>query len=71
MNSTKAKQKESEIANQLHSSPVLTMDKNGLKMKSPTKKEIEFRKKLWDFFKDYQIDLSNYKFNREELYDRP
>lgn len=27
--------------------------------------------KAREFYKDFNTDLSNYKFNREELYDRP
>jgi len=38
---------------------------------TPTKREKEFKKRLWELFKDYHIDLSKYKLNRDELYDRP
>lgn len=31
----------------------------------------KWRKDLRDFYADYKVDLSNFKFNRDELYDRP
>ncbi|MEO8210726.1 MAG: hypothetical protein ABI840_09190 [bacterium] len=30
----------------------------------------EFRKNLLEFYSKFNVDLSNYKFNRDELYDR-
>ena len=39
--------------------------------KSLSAKERRFKKKLWDFYKNYHVDMSNFKFNREEIYDRP
>jgi hypothetical protein len=30
-----------------------------------------WRKSLHDEFSKFNVDLSNYKFNRDELYDRP
>jgi hypothetical protein len=31
----------------------------------------EWRKELSEFFAKFNVDLTNYKFNRDELYDRP
>jgi hypothetical protein len=31
----------------------------------------KWRKELRDFYSGYSVDLSNFKFNRDELYDRP
>lgn len=31
----------------------------------------EWRKEIADFYSNFNVDLSNYKFNRDELYDRP
>jgi hypothetical protein len=31
----------------------------------------EWRKEIADFYSHFNVDLSNYKFNRDELYDRP
>jgi hypothetical protein len=31
----------------------------------------KWRKDIRDFYSNYNIDLSNFKFNRDELYDRP
>ncbi len=39
----------------------------------PEKKEFdleEYRQSIRDYWKDFRVDLSNYKFNRDELYDR-
>jgi hypothetical protein len=30
-----------------------------------------WRKDIRDFYSHYKVDLSNFKFNRDELYDRP
>jgi hypothetical protein len=30
----------------------------------------EYRKSIIDFYANYQADLTNFKFNRDELYDR-
>jgi hypothetical protein len=30
----------------------------------------EYRKSIVDFYANYQADLTNFKFNRDELYDR-
>jgi hypothetical protein len=30
----------------------------------------EYRQSILDYWKDINADLSNYKFNRDELYDR-
>jgi hypothetical protein len=40
---------------------------------NPEKKEQteeEWRQSLREFYSQYSVDLSNYKFNRDELYDR-
>lgn len=31
----------------------------------------EWRKDLIEFYSKFNVDLSNFKFNRDELYDRP
>jgi hypothetical protein len=31
----------------------------------------EWRKEIADFYSNFNVGLSNYKFNRDELYDRP
>ncbi|MBI3220128.1 MAG: hypothetical protein HYZ44_11500 [Bacteroidetes bacterium] len=31
----------------------------------------EWRTELSEFFAKFNVDLTNYKFNRDELYDRP
>lgn len=31
----------------------------------------KWRKDIKDFYAGFQVDLSNFKFNRDELYDRP
>jgi hypothetical protein len=31
----------------------------------------KWRKEIRDFYAGYNVDLSNFKFNRDELYDRP
>lgn len=31
----------------------------------------KWRKDLKDFYSGFHVDLSNFKFNRDELYDRP
>ena len=31
----------------------------------------EWRKDVRDFYAGFKVDLSNFKFNRDELYDRP
>jgi hypothetical protein len=32
---------------------------------------VEWRKSLVEEFSKFNVDLSNFKFNRDELYDRP
>ena len=31
----------------------------------------KWRKELVEFYSKFNVDLSNFKFNRDELYDRP
>ena len=31
----------------------------------------KWRKDIKDFYAGFKVDLSNFKFNRDELYDRP
>ena len=31
----------------------------------------EWRKHMDDFYSNYNVDLTDFKFNRDELYDRP
>lgn len=37
---------------------------------SEENKIISFRKKIHEFYKNFNADLSNFKFNREDLHDR-
>ena len=69
-----------ELATKLHfKAHILTEEQKGnasvarIAQKDKARKRSEilnFRNEFWDFYKDFKADLSKYKFNREDLYER-
>lgn len=51
---------------------IITSDKDVLKSSKVNESDNEkFRSELREFYSKFNVDLSNYKFIRDELYDRP
>jgi hypothetical protein len=50
---------------------VIILPSNEEENKTESINLVEWRKSLVEEFSKFNVDLSNFKFNRDELYDRP